>query len=142
MAALAALERQLKDTEEDATFKEDKNHSIPDAVGTYETAKVANLHAQAVAVQNIRSLVMVVLDPLSTHYTHWCDLMLLTLRRYSRDGHVLDVVSNTLSCYRHDNIIMSWLFGTITIELQEIVHEPREMAQPSLVWAPPARARA
>jgi hypothetical protein len=88
MAALVALERQLKDTEEDATFNQDKNHSIPDVIGTYETANVANLHAQVVAVQNIRSLVMVVLDPLSTHYTHWCDLMLLTLCRYALDGHV------------------------------------------------------
>jgi hypothetical protein len=41
-ATLIALEWQLKDAEEDATFKEDDDHSIPDDGGTYEATKVAN----------------------------------------------------------------------------------------------------
>jgi hypothetical protein len=41
---LATLERQLKDAEED------NDHSIPDVIGTYEAAEVANLHEQAAAV--------------------------------------------------------------------------------------------
>ncbi|PWZ58277.1 Protein SHOOT GRAVITROPISM 6 [Zea mays] len=40
-ATLIALEWQLKDAEEDATFKEDDDHSIPDDGGTYEATKVS-----------------------------------------------------------------------------------------------------
>jgi hypothetical protein len=45
----------------------------------YEVAVIANIHIQAVDVQNIRSLVLVTLDLSSTHYTRWRDNILLTL---------------------------------------------------------------
>jgi hypothetical protein len=32
---------------------------------------IATLHAQAVGMHNIRSLVSIVLDPMSSHYPHW-----------------------------------------------------------------------
>jgi hypothetical protein len=50
---------------------------------------VAQLHYQARGVQNIRLLVPVVLEPESPSYAHWQDLVLLTLRRYALDDHVL-----------------------------------------------------
>jgi uncharacterized protein (DUF952 family) len=31
---------------------------------------------------------MIVLEPSPTHYKRWCDLVLLTLRRYALDDHV------------------------------------------------------
>ena len=49
----------------------------------YEATIVANLHAQAAGVQNIRTLVPIVLDPTSTHYDRWHDLVLLVLERYA-----------------------------------------------------------
>jgi hypothetical protein len=42
---------------------------LPDVDDTYEVSTIANLHAQAVDVQDIRSLVPIILDPLSSHYT-------------------------------------------------------------------------
>jgi hypothetical protein len=50
---------------------------------------VAQLHLQAGSVQNIRLMVPVVLEPESPSYTRWRDLLLLTLRRYALDDHVL-----------------------------------------------------
>ena len=45
----------------------DADSSFHDS-GAYEAAVVANLHAQAAGVQNIRTLVPIVLDPVSAHY--------------------------------------------------------------------------
>jgi hypothetical protein len=50
---------------------------------------VAQLHLQAGSVQNIRLMVPVVLEPQSSSYARWRDLLLLTLRRYALDDHVL-----------------------------------------------------
>jgi hypothetical protein len=55
----------------------------------YEVAVIANIHIQAVGVQNIRSLVLVTLDLSSTHYTQWRDNILLTLWCYSLSDRVL-----------------------------------------------------
>jgi hypothetical protein len=49
---------------------------------------VAQLHYQAGGIQNIRLLVPVVLEPESPSYARWRDLV-LTLRRYALDDHVL-----------------------------------------------------
>jgi len=43
----------------------DAGGADPDAL--FEAATIANLHAQAASVQNIRVLMLVVLDPLSSH---------------------------------------------------------------------------
>jgi hypothetical protein len=50
---------------------------------------IAALHAQAVGLHNIRALVSVVLDPTSSHYPRWRGQVLLTLRRFVLDDHVL-----------------------------------------------------
>jgi len=55
----------------------------------HEAAAIANLHAQAVAVQNIRALVPVVLDLNASNYTRWHDQLLLTVGKYSLQAHVL-----------------------------------------------------
>ena len=49
-----------------------------DSSPNYEASIIANLHAQATGVQNIRSLVSVVLDANSSAYARWRDLVLLT----------------------------------------------------------------
>src|SRR6185437_13258345 len=46
-------------------------------------------HLQAASVQNIRALVSVLLDPTSSSYGRWRDQVLLALRRYALDNHVL-----------------------------------------------------
>jgi hypothetical protein len=46
----------------------------------YEVAVITNLHAQAFGIQNIHSLMSVVLDSSSTHHARWRDNVLLTLQ--------------------------------------------------------------
>eukprot|EP00267_Zea_mays_P054576 XP_020407820.1 uncharacterized protein LOC109945862 [Zea mays] len=50
---------------------------------------IVALHAQVVGLHNIRALVSVVLDPASSHYPRWRGQVLLTLRRFVLDDHVL-----------------------------------------------------
>jgi len=50
---------------------------------------VVQIHYQAGGVQNIRLLVPVVLEPESPSYAHWRDLVLLTLRHYAFNDHIL-----------------------------------------------------
>jgi hypothetical protein len=52
-------------------------------------AAVATLHAQAVAVLNIKSMIPVLLDNLSPNYSRWKVLFLNTLGKYELIDHVL-----------------------------------------------------
>jgi hypothetical protein len=81
---------------------------------------IAALHAQATGLHNIWSLVSVVLDPASSHYPRWRGHVLLTLRR-----HVLDDVATPPSWAWSlmDSVVLSWLHGTITVELQDIIRD-------------------
>jgi hypothetical protein len=54
-----------------------------------EAAALLNLHAQAVAVNNIRSLVHIVLDVDSNNFNRWRDQFLLVLGKFSLQAHVL-----------------------------------------------------
>jgi hypothetical protein len=88
--------------------------------GSYEATVVANLHLQAAGVQNIRSLVPVTLEPSSTNFATWHG-HLLTLKRYALTDHVLadSYFPNDPAWDRMDSIVLSWIFGTVSIELQE-----------------------
>jgi hypothetical protein len=58
----------------------------------------SHLHAHATAVPHISTHVKIILEPISstTIYARWPDLLLLTLRRYTLDNHVLsDHVDNS-----------------------------------------------
>src|SRR6266508_3714854 len=101
------------------------DHNYDEAPLADENFVVASLHAQAAGVQNIRSLVPIVLDPASSTCAHWRDLVLLTLQRYALDDHVLTDVGYlpVPSCRRMDSVVLSWILGTITVELQDIVRE-------------------
>ena len=68
---------------------------------------VAQLHLQAAGVQNI-----------------WRDQVLLALRRYALDDHVLldmPIEAQDVVWLRLDSIVMSWIFGTISLDLQDLV---------------------
>ena len=85
---------------------------------------VAQLHLQAAGVQNIRALVTVLLDPTSSYYGCWRDQVLLALRRYALDDHVLldmPVEAWDMVWLRLDSVALSWIFGTISLDLQDIV---------------------
>ena len=85
---------------------------------------VTQLHYQAGGVQNIRLLVPVVLEPESPSYARWRDLVLLTLRRYALDDHVLLDTAGavpTPSWLRLDSVVLSWILGTISLDLHDLV---------------------
>ncbi|XP_066360927.1 uncharacterized protein [Miscanthus floridulus] len=95
---------------------------------------VAQLHYQAGGVQNIRLLVPVVLEPESPSYARWRDLVLLTLRRYALDDHVLvdaSVAVQTPSWLRLDSVVLSWIIGTISLDLHDLV---RNSADARRAW--------
>jgi hypothetical protein len=69
-----------------------------DVLCTYVDAQahvvVTALHAQAVAVLNIKSMIPMLLDNLSSNYSRWKVLFLNTLGKYELIDHVL---ADTLS---------------------------------------------
>ena len=92
---------------------------------------IAALHAQAAGLHNIRALVSVVLDPASSHYPRWRGQVLLTLRRFVLDDHVLvdhDAPPPRSWCLM-DSVVLSWLHGTITVELQDIIRDQADTAR-------------
>ena len=85
---------------------------------------VAQLHLQAAGAQNIKALVSDLLDPTSSSYGRWRDQVLLALRRYALDDHVLldtPVEARNLVWLRLDSVALSWIFGTLSLDLQDIV---------------------
>jgi hypothetical protein len=70
----------------------------------------------------------IILEPSSPDYKRWCNLVLLTLRRYALDDHILSDVAD-LSIYwaRLDSIMVTWILGTLSPKLHEIVQEPAEI---------------
>eukprot|EP00267_Zea_mays_P045755 XP_020398082.1 uncharacterized protein LOC109941478 [Zea mays] len=93
----------------------------------------ASLHAQAAALTNIRATVTDVLAPASTQYPRWRDQVLQTLRRYALADHVLSAVPDPSEDWLlMDEVVLSWIHGTLTAELQDIVRVPDATAH--RVW--------
>ena len=72
-------EDDAKEDASDAGGPSDLHHTLL----LHEAAAFVNLHVQAMAVQNIRSLISVVLNVSSGNYTRWRDQFLLTVGRFS-----------------------------------------------------------
>jgi hypothetical protein len=106
------------------------------AVAQAHTATAA-LHAQAIAVSNIKLAIPIVLDLASTHYTKWNALFLNMLGKYELTDHVLvDVNDDTAAdpyWARMDCTVKSWIFSTITPELMDVVHTGVPLARWSKV---------
>jgi hypothetical protein len=76
---------------------------------------------------------MIILEHSSPNYKRWRDLVLLTLRRYALDDHFLsDVIDPSVYWARLDSIVVTWILGTLSPKLYEIVQEPMETAHQ--VW--------
>jgi hypothetical protein len=95
------------------------------AVDLVEASTIASLHAHAAGVHNIRSLVLVTLDVHSTQYSCWCDFVMLTLQCFALNDHVtVDTApSATPSWLRMDSVVLSWLLGSLSVDLQATVRE-------------------
>ena len=90
----AAADPPLEDPPEDrdevaSSLFDGPRTSVQAAIALQEATAVLHLHAQAVAVQNIRHLVRVVLDVTSGSFARWREQFLLALGKYSLQGHVL-----------------------------------------------------
>jgi hypothetical protein len=95
------------------------------AGATYDSALGTNLHVPATAVPNVRQLVNIVLDTMSSNYAIWYDLMLMALTRHSLADHVLsdDGFTDDPAWTRMDAVVLCWLTNTITADLKEVVRE-------------------
>jgi hypothetical protein len=108
---------------------DDDDRSV-DVRSNPDTALTTHLHAQAVGLQNIRSVVTIILKPSLPDYKRWHDLMLLMLHRYALDDHVIsDIADPRVYSARLDNIVVIWILDTLSPELHEIVWEPTETAR-------------
>jgi hypothetical protein len=114
----AAIRARLRPPPDDDSLIGD-DHSVCD-----EAAAVARLHSQAVAVQNIRNLIPIVLDQQSSNYK-WCGYVLLILGRFSLKDHVLsnDVRLLDPAWSRMDDVVVLWIFNTISPDLLDVIHE-------------------
>jgi len=85
-------------------------------------------------VQNIRSLVHIVLDLNAGNYTRWRDQILLVIGKYSLDSHVLaDLLAPEFPDWtRMDCVVKSWIASTISPDLAEMVIDRAASAR--IVW--------
>jgi hypothetical protein len=86
---------------------------------------IAMLRAQDYRVQNIRSLILTVLDPSLIGYARWCDEVLLTLKCYELVDHVLSDPPpiNDPAWDRMETVVLSCILSMIIDELQDIANE-------------------
>lgn len=84
----------------------------------------STLHAQALGILSIRALVTDVLGPDSLQYARWHQQVLQILCRYALEAHVLfNTTEPSESWFRMDQVMLTWIFGTITAKLQDIAGE-------------------
>jgi hypothetical protein len=124
------LEQQLAAAQGITIPQDNDDDRSVDVFSNPDTTLTMHLHAQAAGLQNIRSVVTIILEPSSPDYKRWRDLVLLTLRRYALDDHVLfDVADPSVYWARLDNIMVTWILDTLSPEFHEIVREPTETAR-------------
>jgi hypothetical protein len=130
-AVVDAIERQYIETYRRLAGKGVSDGSPTSAhhnVDTFEPALTlvstlcASLDAQAAALTSIQVTVTDILAPDSTQYPRWREQVLQTLRRYTLADHVLPVVTApTEDWLLMEKVVLSWIHGTLTTELQDIV---------------------
>jgi hypothetical protein len=107
-AAAKAAAAALSPPHDDGTSSAPAPVDLHGAMLLQEAATLLNLHAQAVAVNNIRSLIPIVLDVDSDTFNRWCDQFLLTLGKFSLQDHVhLDTPVSSPDWDRMDCVIKS-----------------------------------
>lgn len=115
--------------EDDAPFHGGGN--LQHAILAHEAAALVNLHAQAINVQNIWSLVSVVLDLDVGKYNRWRDKILLFIGKYSLERHILaDLPAPEFPDWTcMDYVVKSWIFGTISADRAETALDRKDTAR-------------
>jgi hypothetical protein len=109
------LEQQLAATQGIVIPQDNDDDRSIDTSSNPNAALVTLLQAQAIDIQTIRSVVRIILKPLSPHYKRWRDLVFHMLRRYALDDHVLFGVTDAPTCWaRLDNIVVTWILSTLS----------------------------
>lgn len=118
----AKTERAERAKADDARIAQEA-HTRQEEAARAEAAAIADLHAQAVAVVNIRALIPVVLDLSAPNYTKWRNLFLLAVGKYALSDHVLSDEAFPLvpSWAQMECTVLGWLHNTISSDLSEIV---------------------
>lgn len=106
-----------------------------DALATFVVAQsqaaVVALHAQTVAVLNIKALISVVLDNISPNYTRWKTLLNNT-DKYELSDHVVEDVRPEVVVDPHwrcmDCTVRSWLYVSVAPDLIEIASTAQHTA--------------
>ncbi|XP_062178385.1 uncharacterized protein LOC133883168 [Phragmites australis] len=131
-----ARERAHLDDEATRVPRDEEAASAETRVLALTNAEVvsAALHAQAVAIQNFRALVPIVLDRASTQYSKWRGLFVTTLGKYALDDHILHAGNPPADPdWTHmDCTVRSWMYATISTDLLDDVMTPGTTAH--LVW--------
>lgn len=102
----------------------------------YEDLEQSQLHVQAVAVSNIKTMIPLELHQASPHYNRWRLLFLNTLSKYGLDTLVLSDadVSTDTHWHRMDCTVKSWLYSTVSSDLIEAVSTSAPTSR-SFGWA-------
>ncbi|WVZ89259.1 hypothetical protein U9M48_035685 [Paspalum notatum var. saurae] len=125
-------------SEDDASSISATDDGVPDpldaALLQHEAATLLNLHAQAVAVQNIRALVPLLLDTNSTFYARWRESFMLTLTKFSLERHILSdaVALDSPDWVRMNAVVRTWILGTISDDLADTVSQRGATAR--ILW--------
>lgn len=88
-----------------------------------KTEEHVTLWAQAMAVVSIKTLVPITLDLHSPNYTKWCGLFKVALCKFALDHHIKTVAASSTDVQwkRMDATILSWLYGSISFKILDIV---------------------
>jgi hypothetical protein len=111
-AQRAEEERRRRQATEAAANAAANREAALDALET----KHAAVHAQALAVVNIKVLIPITLDRVANNYDRWRKVFLIILGKYALTDHVLsDDAHPTRSAWvQMDCTVLSWIYGTTT----------------------------
>ncbi|XP_012700662.1 uncharacterized protein LOC101766505 [Setaria italica] len=114
-----------------AAAAEQKQQEEAEALDKALTAKEAantTLHAQAIALHNIKSAITLVLDKSSNNYGRWRPLFLIVLGKYNLKEHVLtDIAYPDRSAWATmDSCVLTWIICTVSNDLQQslLIRDP------------------
>ncbi|KAF8700144.1 hypothetical protein HU200_034511 [Digitaria exilis] len=100
-----------------------KARADAEADALYAAQERGQLHAQAIAVSNIKTMVPFVLEQTSDNFSRWRNYFLNVLGKYDLTDLVLsdEDFSSDPHWHRMDCTVKSWLYSTVAPDLVEIV---------------------
>lgn len=88
------------------------------------TNPLAALWAQATAIQSVKSLIPVTLDLKASNFTKWRNFLTVAVTKYALADHLVTVAPPVdAEWLRLDSTVLSWLYGSIAADIQDMVME-------------------